>query len=138
MQGWALQSPTLKANVVQVRRDLYQHVGELDVHVWSFAYREIRQMRMHDAAGAARQCGGGLLGDYLTLVARSLKPRQSPAPNLQIDPAGQCIRERVTSDVDALAEIFDKIERSVAEDSLNGEAIKKRRRCRVVFRVSSK
>jgi len=61
----------------------------------------------------------------LTLVPRSLNPRQSPAPNLQIDPAGQLIREGVTSDEDALAEIFDKIERSVAEDSLNREAIKK-------------
>ena len=74
----------------------------------------------------------------LTLVPRSLNPRQSPAPNLQIDPAGQRIREGVTSDVDALAEIFDKIERSVAEDSLTGEAIKKPRRCRAVLRMSSK
>jgi len=40
--------------------------------------------------------------------------------------------------VDALAEIFDKIERFVAEDSLTGEAIKKPRRCRVVFRMPSK
>ena len=55
----------------------------------------------------------------LTLVPRSLNPRQSPAPNLQIDPAGQLIREGVTSDEDALAEIFDKIEQSVAEESLN-------------------
>jgi hypothetical protein len=60
----------------------------------------------------------------LTLVPRSLNPRQLPAPNLQTDPAGQRILEGVTSDVDALAEVFDKIERSVAEDSLTGEAIK--------------
>ena len=50
------------------------------------------------------------------MVAKSINPRNLPAPNLQINPAGQHIHEDVTSDVDALAEIFDKIEQSVAEE----------------------
>ena len=72
------------------------------------------------------------------MVAKSINPRNLPAPNLQINPAGQHIHEDVTSDVDALAEIFDKIEQSVAEESLTGEAIKKRHRRRVVIRASSR
>jgi hypothetical protein len=80
VQGWALQSPTLKANVVQVRRDLYQHVGELDVHVWSFAYREIRQMRMHDGPAAARQFSGVNLSYILDLGPKIPEPQAIASP----------------------------------------------------------
>ena len=88
MQGWALQSPTLskivppslKANVVQVRRDLYQHVGELDVHVWSFAYREIRQMRMHDGLAEARQSSGVNLSYIFDLGPKIPEPQAIASP----------------------------------------------------------
>ena len=75
---------------------------------------------------------------YSTVVARSINLRQLPLHNPQIIPAGQHVHEGVTSDVDVLAGIFDKIEQSVAEDFLTGETIKKRRRRRVVSRASSK
>ena len=52
------------------------------------------------------------------MVEKSINPRRLPAPNLQINPTGQHIHEGVTSDADALAEIFDKIEQSVAEEPL--------------------
>ena len=87
MQGWALQSPTLKANVVQVRRNLYQHVGELDVHVWSFPYREIRQIRMHDGLTGARQSPGVNLS-YLFDVGAKIPESQAIASLQPSDRSG--------------------------------------------------
>ena len=79
---------------------------------------------MHDGLAGARQCSGVNLSYLFDLGPKIPEPQAIASPNLQTDPAGQRILG-VTSDVDALAEVFDKIERSVAEDSLTGEAIKK-------------